>query len=125
MFFFSVFARALDLGRAFPRKNCVFFLPSARIRVLPIFEKNSQFREIKKHSEKNKFILGDDKNIFPAMFFCCLFFFRRPHYFLKNRTKVLFIFSPSLTFPEICPMFFFISSPSLTFPKIGSMFFFS
>ena len=40
---FSVLdARALDLGRALPKKD-VFFLPSARIRLLPISEKTVYF----------------------------------------------------------------------------------
>ena len=43
-------ARALDLGRALPKKH-VFFLPSSRIALLPTFEKKLISRD-KKHSEK-------------------------------------------------------------------------
>ena len=55
----------------------MFFLPIERFGLLPISEKKNSLD--KKHSEKNKFISGDKKNIFPAILLLCLFFFCRPH----------------------------------------------
>ena len=45
-------ARALDLGRALPKKTCVFFLPSARIRLLPISEKKQLISGVKKSKKQ-------------------------------------------------------------------------
>ena len=114
-------ARALNLGSAIQKKH-VFFLSIARIGLLPIFEKNRLISGDKNNSEKKKFITGDKKTFFQLCFFSC--FFRRPRQFFFQMDQKFFILSFSLTFLEICPMFFFISSPSITSPKKGSMFFF-
>ena len=76
-------------------KKHVFFLPSARIRLLPISGKNSKFREIKKQFEKNKFISRDKKYFCGYVFFACFFLSPSLTLFL-NRSKVFFILSPSL-----------------------------
>ena len=53
MFFFSVLdERALDLGRALPKKTYVFFCPALDCCRYP--EKNSQFRKKKKPFEKKQ-----------------------------------------------------------------------
>ena len=102
----------------FTQKTCGFFLPSARIAFLLIFDKKKHFILVDKKNipKKNKFILGNKKTFF-------LLVFLLPSLTLFIFGILLFILSPSLTFPEICPMFFLIWSPSLTFPKIGGMFF--
>ena len=75
MFFFSVLdERALDLGRALPKKTYVFFCPALDCCRFP--EKKQSISKDKKPFEKNKFI-SRDKNYFPAMFF--LLVFCRPH----------------------------------------------
>ena len=53
-FLFFRWAHALDLGRAL-QKNMCFFLPSARIRLLPIFEKKQSISGDKKNFSKKKF----------------------------------------------------------------------
>ena len=45
-------------------------------------------------------------NIFQGMIL--LVFFCRPHLLFLNRTKVFFIWSSSLTFPEMYPIFFYL-----------------
>ena len=120
LYFFSLFWMSAHI-RFRPRitKEKAFFCLSRALDCCRLPKKNSQFRDIKKHSEKNKFILWDKKYFSSYVFFCLFFFFALINF--KICQKVFFLLSPSLTFPEICPMFFFIS---LTFPKIGSMYFF-
>ena len=88
------------------KKTCVFSAQRAHWIVADFRKKTVNFGRKKKHCEKNKFISGDKKNIFPAMFFC-LFFSTPSLTFFSNRSKVFFNSSPSLTFLEICPMFFY------------------
>ena len=76
---------ALDLGRALPKKTCIFFLPSARIRLLQISEKNQLILgDEKKHFEKTC-LFQEIKNIVPVMFLLCLFFFVALTNFFLNR----------------------------------------
>ena len=77
--FFSLFymSARIRFRPHITKKTCGFFLPSARIGLLPISEKNSQFREPKKHSEKIKLILRYKKYFSSYVFFAC--FFHRPH----------------------------------------------
>ena len=118
-------ARSLDLGCALP-KNLWFFFCSARALDCCRFRKKQSIWEIKKHSEKTKFI-SRDKNIFPAMFFFMFFllvFFVAFNNFFYNRSKVVFIFYfvALINFSRNMSSVFFIWSPSFTFPKICLMF---
>ena len=103
-------------------KKHVFFSSQRVHKIVAEFQnKTSRFREVKKKFRKKPSSFREIKYIFRAMFF--LLVFSSPSLtFFSNRSKVFFILSPSITFPEIYPMFF-IWSPSLTFSKISSMFF--
>ena len=92
-------ARALDLGRA--------FLPSARIRLLPIFGKKQLISGDKKIFSIKTSSFREIKSIFPAMFFLLVFFVSLFFKWVKS----FFILSLSLTFPEIWPMFFLFGRP--------------
>ena len=76
--FFSLFQMSAHIRfrQRITKKTCVFSAQRAHW-IVGDFEKNSQFREIKKHSEKNKFISGDKKTFSSYVFFAR--FFRRPH----------------------------------------------
>ena len=87
-------ARALDLGRALPKKNICFFCPARALDCCRFAEKNNQFREIK-------------KNILKKQVRSKLFYFVALITFSRNLSNVFFTWSPSLTFPKICSMFFF------------------
>ena len=98
MFFFLCFrwARALDLGRALPKKH-VFFQPRARIRLLPISGKKQSISRGKKKLPKKTNSFREIKNISSYVFFACFFFVALINFFLKGQ-KLFFILSPSLTF---------------------------
>ena len=67
LFFFSVSdERALDLGHALPKKTCVFFLPSARIELLPIFEKKHLILVDKKTLRKKPSSFQEIKKLFSS-----------------------------------------------------------
>ena len=121
------------------RKNMCFFLPSARIRLLPISEKKLISGD-KINISKRTSLFQVIKNIFPSMFLFCLFFFVTLNNFFLNKSKgffnfvqlnnfcrnlsnVFFIWAPSITFVEICQMCFFIWAPSINFVEIRQMFF--
>ena len=94
------------------KKTGVFFLSSARIGLLPISEKKQFISRDKKTFRKKHTFISRDENIFPAMFFLLVFFIALIN-FLSNRSKVFFISSPSLTFLEICQMFFCFTSTAI------------
>ena len=71
--FFLCFRWTLDLGRTLPKS--VFFLPSARIRLLPISKKIQLISGDKQNIPKKASLFQEIKNIFSAMFFFGLFFF--------------------------------------------------
>ena len=93
-------------------KKHVFFLPSARIELLPISEKKQFISEDKKTIREKTSLFQVIKKHFLSYFFLLVFFVALID-FLSNRSIFYFILSNV----------FVISSPSLTFPKIGSMFF--
>ena len=70
-------ARALDLGRALPKKTFVFFCSARALHCCRFPKKTQLILRYKKHFEKTS-LFQEIKNIFPAMFLFCLFF-RRPH----------------------------------------------
>ena len=73
--FFSVLdERAHYIYAAHYQKNMYFFLPSARIRLLPISEKKQSILGDKKTFRKKTSSFREIKNIFRAMFF-----FLRPY----------------------------------------------
>ena len=93
--FFNCFrwARALDTDRALQKKNMCFVYP-ARALDCCRFPKKQILR-------KNKLISGEFF-LFSYVFFWLVVFVAHFNYY-QNRSNV-FISSPSLTFPEICPM---------------------
>ena len=87
--------------------NMCFFLSSGRIRLLPISENNSWFREIKKHLEKKQIYFRRWKKKFQLCFYFACFFFVALINLFSNRPlgRKFFMLSPSLTFLENCQMF--------------------
>ena len=89
---------------------------SARIRFRPrITEKRHEFFFRPAHAldcclflKKTQLISGNKKNILKT--------------FENIDQKIFFISLPSLTFPEICQMFFYLVA-LITFLKMGAMFF--
>ena len=55
------------------KKTYVFFLPSARIALLPISEKKQLISGDKKDIPKKSSLFQEIKNMFPAMFFLLVF----------------------------------------------------
>ena len=106
MFFVSV---ADDLGRALPEKHVGFFLPSARIRLLPLSEKNCQFREMKKRCRKKTSSFREIKNILPGIFFFACFF-RRPHYLFLKKVKSVFYFVALINFSRNVSNVFYLDA---------------
>ena len=91
------------------KTHVVFFCPARALNFCRFPKKQIILGDGKK-SEKNKFISGYKKNIFPTMFFFCLCFLVALFNSIWNRSKDIFISSPSLTwltFQEICQMFFY------------------
>ena len=86
-----------------PKKH-VFFLPSAPIEVLRIFEKKHSILVDKKNIPKKK-----TSSFFQLCFFCL--FFSSPSLTLFKIGQFYFILSLLLTFPEIFPMFFLFGRP--------------
>ena len=93
------------------------FLPSARIEFLPIFEKKHLILVDKKTFRRKTSSFWEKKNFFPTIVFLLVFFvaltlfkigqmFLCRHLFQKF-DQCFFIWSPSLTLPKICEMFFF------------------
>ena len=77
------------------KKHVVFFLPSARIRLLPISEKKPvDLMGIKKHPVKKTSSFREIKHIFPAMFFFACFFSSPLLSFLKIGQKLFFFRRP-------------------------------
>ena len=96
------------------KKTCVFFLPSARIRLLWITKKTVNFEKDKKNISKKNKLISRDKEL---VFYDALVTF-------SNWPKVFFYFVALTNLSRNLSNVSFISSHSLTFPKIGLMFFF-
>ena len=97
------------------KKNMCFFCPSRALDCCRFSKKICLFREIKNHSEKKKFITGDKKNIFPAMFFF-LFFSSPSSIFFSNRSKV-FYFVVLINFSRNLSNVFFYFIALINFSK--------
>ena len=93
------------------KKTCFFFLPSARIRLLPISGKKQSISRGKKKLPKKTNSFREIKNISSYVFFCLFFFVALINFFFKS-SKVVFYFVALIDF------FFlkcFFRPPSLDF----------
>ena len=116
-------ARIRFRQRIYNQKKNVFFLPSARIRLLPISQEKIQLisEDKIKFRKTNNFISRDKKLFSSYVFFAC--FFRKPSLTFCQIDQQFFYFVALISFSRNLSNIF-IYVVGLTFPKIGLMFFF-
>ena len=102
-------ARCRFRPRITKKKHVFFFCPARALNCCRFLKKKHLILVDKEIiPKKTKFISRNKK------FFAC--FFRRPHKLYLKYVKICFISSLSLTFPEICPMFFYLIA-LINFPE--------
>ena len=106
------------------KKKHIFFLPSARIRLLPISEKNQLISGDKKKDFEKTSLFQEIKKHFPSYVFIFLVFFSSPSLTFFTMDQFFFYFVALINFSKKFSNVIFIWAPSGTFSKIGSTFFF-
>ena len=105
-------------------RQCITICTTRALDCCRFLKKNSEFGKKKKHSEKDKFISGDKKHFF-QLCFLLLFSVALITFFYQMDQIFIFILWPTITFLEICSIFFLFRRPHYLFQKnMFNVFFF-